>query len=64
MMGMFKYFVHICVILLAMPVQASEHTISVDGFSTVKATINIGDINVAFIANEASASAVVKIVSK
>jgi len=61
---MFKYFVLICVILLAMPVQASEHTLSVDRFSTVKATINIGDINVTFIANEASASAVVKIVSK
>jgi hypothetical protein len=62
MMAMFRYFVLVCVILLAVPVQASEHTISVDGFSTVKATINIGDINVAFIANEASA--VVKIVSK
>ena len=56
-MGMFKYFVLVCVILLALPVQASEHTISVDGSSRVKAIINIGDINVAFIANETSASA-------
>jgi hypothetical protein len=58
---MFKFFVLVCAILLAVPVQISEQMISVDGFGTVKVTTNNRDINVAFVTNEASA--VVKIVS-
>jgi hypothetical protein len=64
MMRILKFFVIVSVVLLAEPVQASEHTISVDGFGMVKVTINIGDTNVVPIANKASASAVVKIVSE
>ena len=64
MMVMFKFFVLVCAILLAVPVQISEQMISVDGFGTVKVTTNNRDINVALVTNEVSASAVVKIVSK
>ena len=64
MMVMFKFFVLVCAILLAVPVQISEQMISVDGFGTVKVTTNNRDINVALVTNEVSASAVAKIVSK
>ena len=63
-MGIIKYFAPICAILLAVPVQASEQTISVDGFGTVKVTTDNRDVNVALVTSEVSASVVVKIVSK
>lgn len=63
MTGMYKFLVLACVALLAVPVQASERTISVDGPGAVKATPDTTEINLAVIANEASASAAMKIVS-
>jgi len=62
-MGMYKLLVLACVALLALPVQASERTISVDGLGTVKATPDTAGINIAVLANEASASAAMKSVS-
>jgi hypothetical protein len=58
------FYVLVCVDVLAVVVQAGEHAISADGFGTLKATTNIGDINAVLIANEASASAVFKIALK
>ena len=55
-MRIIKYVMFLCVVLIALPVQAAERTISIDGVGEVSAKPDTVELRVAVIGNAASAA--------
>ncbi|MBL6932665.1 MAG: SIMPL domain-containing protein [Rhodospirillales bacterium] len=63
-MSFFRYLIIACFVMVALPVQAAERTINVDGLGKAAAKPDRAEINLSVIANEVTAAKAISTVSE